>query len=89
LSLALPLGAQRLILHEVERSVAQITSASPAEADAAAGRLRWLGVVFTSPAEGVYHQYFKERYVRKRSSLARAYQVISGSTIEETMRLWD
>jgi hypothetical protein len=89
LSLALPLGAQRLILHEVERSVAQITSASPAEADAAAGRLRWLGVVFTSPAEGVYHQYFKERNERKRSSLARAYQVISGSTIEETMRLWD
>jgi hypothetical protein len=89
LSLTFPLGAQRLILREVERSVAQITSASPAEADAAAGRLRRLGVVFTSPAEGVYHQYFKETDERKRASLARAYQIISGSTIEETMRLWD
>jgi hypothetical protein len=89
LSLAFPLGAQRLILNEVETCVAQITSASPGEADAATSRLRWLGVVFTSPAEGVYHQYFKETDERKRGSLSRAYQIISGSTIEETMRLWD
>jgi hypothetical protein len=89
LSLAFPLGAQRLILNEVETSVAQITSASPADADAAAGRLRWLGVVFTSPAEGVYHQYFKETDERKRASISRAYLIITGSTIEEAMSRWD